>query len=363
MIYLPLSHLIGNCQSKLLIDEPIYYDLYMTMSSHQKEPDQQSLNVTRRLSGKLKASEYGDVDIPSGWVFIETGKVASQVIQRLREKGPIWAYLEQRTKWASDFKGWYIPPWLAELLPQETQLMDKEREQRMVERDRWVAKRKHEEERLTVWAYGDPSLWRQNGVREERFSTIIQIPEKWTFLKAGNPLLTRRVKSRGKYWIYKNPEGRYIRIIGLLAPSTIVEEEHKKVEQEQGSEAYKHRLQAQRQRQDKREEQYSEELEAAMIQYLDFTPEYTELAHNIAREAAYQATEVGSGRVGRTRSLSLEEKARLAVRAYIRHKYTGYEKQLESLGIPLKQTDSLYQEIKGEAAESVDAFLSSHRKL
>lgn len=334
----------------------------MTSSSHQKDLEQQSINITRRMSGKLKASGYGDINIPPDWVFIEVSKVGQEVIERLGEQGPIWHYWEQRTKWTSDFKGWYMPAWLAELLPEETRLLRKEREQRIAERDRWVASQEHEKEQLTVWSHGDPNLWHQDGVREERFGTIIRVPEKWTFLKAGNPLFTRRVKSRGEYWIYKNREGRYSRIIGLLAPSTIIEEEHKKVEQEQGSETYLRRFQAQRRRQNRQEEQYSEELKAAMIRYLDLAPEYTELAHNIASEAAYQATEVGSGRVGRTRSLSLEEKARLAVRAYIRHKYTGYEKQLEILGIPLKQTDSLYQEIKGEAAESVDAFLGSYRK-
>ena len=83
---------------------------------------------------------------------------------------------------------------------------------------------------------------------------------------------------------------------------------------------------------------------------------------NIASDVAFHTTEVGSGRAGRTRLLSLEERTRLAVRAYTRHKYTDYEKQLEDLGIPLKWTASLYQEIRVEASESVDAFLSSHRK-
>ena len=75
-----------------------------------------------------------------------------------------------------------------------------------------------------------------------------------------------------------------------------------------------------------------------------------------------QAAEVGSGRVGRTRKLPLKEKARLTVRAYIRHNYTDYEAQLTEVEIPLEPGDFLYREIKSEAGLAVDAFLSEHRE-
>jgi hypothetical protein len=66
--------------------------------------------------------------------------------------------------------------------------------------------------------------------------------------------------------------------------------------------------------------------------------------------------------VGRTRKLPIQEKAILAVRAYIRHKYTKYEDQLLDFGFPLEPGDYLYREIKSEADEAVDKFLTSHRK-
>jgi hypothetical protein len=74
------------------------------------------------------------------------------------------------------------------------------------------------------------------------------------------------------------------------------------------------------------------------------------------------AAEVGSGRVGRTTKIPLEKKAELAVRAYIRHNYTDYEERLDSVKIPLEQDDFLYREIKAEAQEDVDIFLSQHRR-
>ena len=51
----------------------------------------------------------------------------------------------------------------------------------------------------------------------------------------------------------------------------------------------------------------------------------------IASAAAERAAVVGSGRVGRTRLLSLEERAGLAARACIRHHCTGYHDDLDRL--------------------------------
>lgn len=58
---------------------------------------------------------------------------------------------------------------------------------------------------------------------------------------------------------------------------------------------------------------HRDELEDAIRRFLAFAPEHVDLADQIAREAATLAAEVVSGRVGRTRSLSLEERASRAV--------------------------------------------------
>ena len=80
---------------------------------------------------------------------------------------------------------------------------------------------------------------------------------------------------------------------------------------------------------------------------------------------------VGNGRVGRTRTLPLKERAALAARAYIRHRHTDYEQKLigiDALEIDLEELDDPddldcvdYQEIKRAAQPDVDAFLDEHR--
>jgi hypothetical protein len=73
------------------------------------------------------------------------------------------------------------------------------------------------------------------------------------------------------------------------------------------------------------------ELEDAIVRFLAFASEYQEFAQRIAKETALRAAVVGSGRVGRTRQLTLEERAALSARAYIRHSFTSYHDDLDTL--------------------------------
>lgn len=112
---------------------------------------------------------------------------------------------------------------------------------------------------------------------------------------------------------------------------------------------------------ERQEAKYRERFEEAVYDYLGFAPKHEELARDIVKSVAQHATQVGSERVGRTRKLSLEEKAILAARAYVRHNYTKYEDLLLSFEFPLEPGDYLYREIKSEADEAVDKFLSRHQ--
>jgi hypothetical protein len=114
---------------------------------------------------------------------------------------------------------------------------------------------------------------------------------------------------------------------------------------------------------DRNEARYRKELAAAIVTYLDFAPEHARLALEIAERAAARAGEVGSGRVGRTRLLSLEERAKLAARADIRHSHTSYEQDLDHVSEDdLVGDDWLYREVKSTAHVAVDDFIDHHRR-
>jgi len=188
----------------------------------------------------------------------------------------------------------------------------------------------------------------------------VKTPEAWGFLPAGDAFVTRRVKMMGPYWVAKEPAKDYAKTLGICASKENIAAAQKLAEETRSQREAKRVIsRVQRERQ---EAKYREQFAAAVYKYLDFAPEHETLAHDIANQVVEQATQVGSERVGRTRKLPLEEKARLATRAYIRHNCTHYEDRLNEFGFPLKRSDYLYQDAKSEAGEAVDEFLDSHRK-
>lgn len=195
-------------------------------------------------------------------------------------------------------------------------------------------------------------------------------PNGWGFLPAGDAFVTRRVKAAGIYWVLFRPKGRreHRRQLGLLAPADAIASAQVEADAT-ASRRDRERLASGRQR-GKNQAAYRAEFEDAVSQWLNFSSEHAALASEIAHGAVDRAAVVGSGRVGRTKTVTLEDRAALAARAFIRHRYTDYEDQLLSLELnPFDQDidpDIVevreYRAIKQAAHRAVVAFLDEHRK-
>ena len=191
----------------------------------------------------------------------------------------------------------------------------------------------------------------------------IEIPAGWDFLPSGDAFLTRTVKAAGTYWLSWQPRSQHRqhrRLLGLWAPSQSIAAALMRAEETAARRAAKRALGAQSRR--RQEDRYRDELEAAVVRFLAFAPPYRELEQRIAKETAAHAALVGSGRVGRTRNLTLHDRAALGARAHIRHRFTSYHDDLESLSPEHWDEEYLYREIKGAANEAVDRFLLEHRR-
>ncbi len=189
----------------------------------------------------------------------------------------------------------------------------------------------------------------------------IEIPDHWDFLRSGNAFVTRTVKASGIYWVSWKPRNRnrrHRRRIGLWAPRDAIADALGQAAATAESRTVQ-RQQSARSR-ERAEGRYLEELSEAVLKFLSFDPAHADLAKDIASRTAERAAVVGSGRVGRTRLLSIEERAELAARAHIRHHHTDYEDELIELD-PEEGDDYLDREVKAEAGEKVDEFLSRHR--
>ena len=191
----------------------------------------------------------------------------------------------------------------------------------------------------------------------------IEIPEDWEFLPSGDAFVTRQVKAAGVFWVAWRPRGRnrqHRRRLGLWAPKEAIEAAE--AEAAATEEQRTTRREPSARSRAKQEAACRDELEDALRRFLAFTPEHLRLADEIAQEAATRAAEVGSGRVGRTRTLSLDERAALAARALIRHRYTSYEDDLLDASAEDSWGEEFwYREVKAEAKTLVDEFLDRHR--
>ncbi len=192
----------------------------------------------------------------------------------------------------------------------------------------------------------------------------IEIPKDWDFLPSGDAFVTRRVKAAGTFWVAWRPRGRnhpHRRRLGLWAPKTTIEEAWAEAAATEAERARQRERGAKSR--ERHEVVYRDELVDAIRRFLAFAPEHSELANEIATEAATRAAVVGSGRVGRTGTLSLDERAVLAARALVRHRYTSFED--DPFDASMEDTwdeEFWYREIKAEAQRVVDDFLDQHRK-
>jgi Uncharacterized conserved protein (DUF2293) len=208
------------------------------------------------------------------------------------------------------------------------------------------------------------------GLWHPEFRELTQ-PDGWEFLPAGDAFVTRRVKAAGVYWVVFRPKGRreHRRQLGLIAPAATIASAHTAADATAARREIE-RVASTRQRA-KNEAAYRTEFEDAVMQWLRFSPANAAVASDIAHGAVDRAAVVGSGRVGRTKTLSLEDRAALAARAFIRHRYTDYEDQLfageliesdQDMDADIVEVGN-YREIKRAAHRQVDAFLEKHRRL
>lgn len=193
----------------------------------------------------------------------------------------------------------------------------------------------------------------------------LDVPDGWEFLASGDAFVTRRVKAAGLHWSAWKPKSRrggHRRRLGLLAPAAAIDAA-RNAAVETADQRAAARVAGARHR-ELVEADYQFELRDTVLRWLDFAPEHSDLAARIADGAAAQATVVGSGRVGRTKTLSVDERAELAARAYIRHHHTDYHDRLDNANVELGDDidDDDYRTIKRAAHDDVEAFLDDHRQ-
>lgn len=154
---------------------------------------------------------------------------------------------------------------------------------------------------------------------------VLPVPEGWILLPPGDAALTRRVKSAGDYWPVQEKKGRKTFSRGVWAPAATIERIRADLAAERSTESYAKRRDAAANRRDKAQSKYVTGFFDAVISYLDFHANYTDMAQRMAQAVTEHATPVGSGTVARTKRIPIEQRAEAAVIAWMRHQTTGYD--------------------------------------
>ncbi len=185
---------------------------------------------------------------------------------------------------------------------------------------------------------------------------VLEIPEGWALLPAGDAGLTRRVKRAGPTWTLKARRGRRVISLGLWADADIIARERATLVEERADPAYARKLEAGRRRRAREQARYVQEFGAAVFEFLSFAPRYEELGRALASAIVEQAAAVGSGTVARTQRISVERRAEAATIAWLRHQTTAYDE----LAIP--RVKGMRREVRRLLAQRSRRLLDRYRR-
>lgn len=175
-------------------------------------------------------------------------------------------------------------------------------------------------------------------------------------MPSGDPGLTRRLKSTASdYWVVKRKIGRKEFGVGLCVPKGLAAAISEQLKAERETPEYQHKLETGKKRGEKKQEQYQEDFEAAVLGFLAFHPRWAELAKKFAKAVTAFTTPVGSGTVARTQRIPIEDRAKAAVIAWMRHNTTNYDERY------IPRIAGKRREVRRDLAQDSIALLKSYR--
>ncbi len=193
--------------------------------------------------------------------------------------------------------------------------------------------------------------------RYSKDGCFVDMPEGWEFIPSGDPALTRRLKAAANdYWVVKRKIGRKEFGVGLCVPKGLADGIAEQLKTERETPEYQRKLEAGRRRREKEQEEYQEDFEQAVLQFLNFHDRYRELAAKLAKTITEFTTPVGSGTVARTQRIPIEQRARAAVIAWMRHNTTDYDHRY------IPHVAGKRREVRRDLAHESLALLEAYRR-
>ena len=185
---------------------------------------------------------------------------------------------------------------------------------------------------------------------------ILRPPVGWIFLPAGDAGITRKVTSKGAFWRVEVKKGRRTISLGIWAPETIIIQAKLDVHDIRLTDEYKKKQTYAVERREKKQARYDIEFCKAVERFLDFHSTYQDLEIKLAKAVTIHAIPVGSGTVARTQMIPIEERAALAVMAWMRHQTTAYD------SLKIARVKGERRAVRRSLAQQSAALLANYRE-
>ena len=194
-----------------------------------------------------------------------------------------------------------------------------------------------------------------NNRLKDKTGKVFTVPTGWENLPAGDASVTRKLKSLGPTWTVQEKKGRKAFSHGVWAAKEQIEEAIALVKTQRADPKHQKKLAQSKVRREAKETVFGEDFQQAIIQFLNFDPKHQLLVEQLSKLVKEHAVPVGSGTVARSSSVTLEDKAALAVMAWMRHKTSAYDLT------PVARVKSARRELRRQIARQSEGILAKYR--
>ncbi|PKG85637.1 DUF2293 domain-containing protein [Colwellia sp. 75C3] len=190
---------------------------------------------------------------------------------------------------------------------------------------------------------------------KDKTGKVYSVPAGWQKLPAGDASITRKLKSLGPSWTVQEKKGRKSFSHGVWAAKEHIEAAKSLVEAQRADPKHQKKLAQAKVRREEKEVVFSTDFQQEIIKFLNFDKKYQALVEQLAVLVKEHAVPVGSGTVARSSSVTLDDKAALAVMAWMRHQTSAYD----STSVP--RIKGARRELRRKIARQSERILAKYR--
>jgi len=190
---------------------------------------------------------------------------------------------------------------------------------------------------------------------KDKSGKVYSVPAGWQKLPSGDASITRKLKSLGPSWTVQEKKGRKTFSHGVWAEKEHIEAAKSLVEAQRADPKHQKKLAQAKVRREEKEVVFGTDFQQEIIKFLNFDKKHQALVEQLAVLVKEHAAPVGSGTVARSSSVTLDDKAALAVMAWMRHKTSAYD------STPVPRIKGARRELRRKIARQSERILAKYR--